>query len=254
MLPNIGFIDTYALMIVIGVIMSFVFLHLYYGKKRKSTLTTIELNALFAIIIGIVFANIFQNIYDYIDHPNSFSWSWGLTFYGGLIGGAGSFLLLYFFVFKKKYGSYLEELLIVAPSSIAIAHGIGRIGCFLAGCCYGKETNSWLGVYFPHVYEKVLPTNLFEAIFLILLASVLLFLAIKYRFKYNFAIYMISYGIWRFIIEYFRGDYRGSFIGNISPSQFWSIILVIGGIIYGLFTYFRNHRKNDALVDDNISK
>lgn len=249
MLPSIGFIDSYALMIVLGVLMCFVYLHIYYGKNRKSLITIIELNAIIAIIIGIIFANLFQNIYDFIDHPETFSWSWGLTFYGGLIGGVGGFLGAYYLYFKNKYGAYLKELLIVAPSMITIAHGFGRIGCFLAGCCYGKETTSWLGVKFPHLHEKVLPTNLYEAIFLIILSVILLLLAIKLHYKYNFSIYMISYGIFRFIIEYFRGDYRGSFIGGISPSQFWSIIILIGGIIYGILIYLINKKDNKILTN-----
>ena len=53
------------------------------------------------------------------------------------------------------------------------------------------------------------------------------------------SVYLISYGIWRFVIEYFRGDYRGSLIPGLSPSQFWSIVMVIGGVaIFFLYKYF----------------
>ena len=59
------------------------------------------------------------------------------------------------------------------------------------------------------------------------------------HFKYNISVYLISYGIWRFVIEYFRGDYRGSLIPGLSPSQFWSIVMVIGGVaIFFLYKYF----------------
>ena len=57
--------------------------------------------------------------------------------------------------------------------------------------------------------------------------------------KDTLAVYLVSYGIWRFVIEYFRADYRGDFIPGLSPSQFWSIIMVIGGIvIFFLYRYF----------------
>ncbi|MBQ2431188.1 MAG: prolipoprotein diacylglyceryl transferase, partial [Campylobacter sp.] len=56
-------------------------------------------------------------------------------------------------------------------------------------------------------------------------------------------IYLIAYGVWRFFIEFARGDYRGSFIPGLSPSQFWSIILVILGVAYLLFRLFYWNKK-----------
>ena len=53
------------------------------------------------------------------------------------------------------------------------------------------------------------------------------------------SIYLVSYGVWRFIIEYFRDDYRGELIPGLTPSQFWSIIMVIGGIaLFFIYRYF----------------
>jgi phosphatidylglycerol:prolipoprotein diacylglycerol transferase len=52
-------------------------------------------------------------------------------------------------------------------------------------------------------------------------------------------VYLVSYGIWRFVIEFFRDDHRGSLVGNLTPSQFWSIIMVVGGIAtFFLYRYF----------------
>ena len=55
-------------------------------------------------------------------------------------------------------------------------------------------------------------------------------LLFKFKFKYNMSLYLVSYGIWRFVIEYFRADYRGDFIPGLSPSQFWSIVMVLLGV------------------------
>ena len=132
-------------------------------------------------------------------------------------------------------------LLRIAPISITIAHGFGRIGCFFAGCCYGKETEAWYGIQFPGLHTKVIPTQLFEAIFLFVLSAAMIVLLFVVNFKYNMSLYLISYGIWRFVIEYFRGDYRGSFIPGLSPSQFWSIIMVIAGVaVFFIYRYFDN--------------
>ena len=68
--------------------------------------------------------------------------------------------------------------------------------------------------------------------------AVLTFLAFKYEFQYNMGIYLIAYGIFRFVNEFFRGDDRGQFVKGVSPSQFWSIIMVILGIGYILAIKF----------------
>lgn len=229
-----GFIDTYSVMILIGVLFCLWFLSLYLKKKNypKQAIYAIELNAIVAILVGVVTGLLFQNLYDFIEKGSAYTWTWAMTFYGGLIGGVASFLIGYFAILRRKHFPMVSELLVIAPSCICIAHGIGRIGCFLAGCCYGKETDAWYGVRFPGMDHKVIPTNLFEAIFLIALALLLLILALKEKGIFNFGIYMVAYGVWRFIVEFWRGDHRGEFIGNLSPSQFWSIVLFVGGVAY----------------------
>jgi phosphatidylglycerol:prolipoprotein diacylglycerol transferase len=77
-----------------------------------------------------------------------------------------SFILIYQFWVKKFYpNNSLLDLLPIAPPCITVAHGFGRIGCFLAGCCYGKVTDSIFGVTFPGMTHAVYPTQLFEALF-----------------------------------------------------------------------------------------
>ena len=70
-------------------------------------------------------------------------------------------------------------------------------------------------------------------------------------------LYLISYGIWRFVIEYFRADYRGDFIPGLSPSQFWSIIMVIGGIIvFFIYRYFdpKLNKENEQLETEKSAQ
>ena len=249
MLPTLGFIDMYTVFLIIGMVSALVLVEIYYRTNHfdKKVMTALELLTVVTIILGLGFANIFQNIYDLIQDPRHFHWSWNFTFYGGLIGGVAVFLLGYFLIIRRLYGPCLNEALKIAPAAIAVGHAFGRIGCFMHGCCYGKPTNSWLGIQFTTTVEKVYPTNLFEAIFLFILSGVLFLLAMKKLGKWCFPIYMMSYGVWRFFIEYLRGDYRGSFIPGLTPSQFWSIILFLGGVAY-LIVLIVLHRRGKRIV------
>ena len=127
----------------------------------------------------------------------------------------------------------MKEILKIAPAAICLGHGIGRLGCFLNGCCYGIETDAWFGVMFPGHSHKVVPTQLLEMTFLLLLAVLLFIFAVKNVTNYNFVIYMAGYGAFRFLIEFIRGDERGELPG-LSPSQYWCIVLVLGAVA----TYF----------------
>ena len=99
--------------------------------------------------------------------------------------------------------------------SVAIAQGFGRIGCFLAGCCYGRETQSALGVIFPQgslapAGVKLLPTQLFSSVGDFLIAGILIWFSSKSKTKGNTgALYLLLYGIGRFGIEFLRNDERG---------------------------------------------
>ena len=225
-----GVIDSYVVMIVVGVIAAFALVAFYFKYKKfsKKDILDVLICSSFAVAFGVVFALIFQAIYD-------LKWEWKLTFYGGLIGGVFGFLLTYFVFVKKDSTMRIDEVVKIAPAAITLAHGFGRIGCFLAGCCYGKETGTFLDIYFPILDKSVLPTQLYESIFLFILTGILLFLVFKKDFKYTFIVYLGSYSIWRFIIEFFRDDPRGGFIPFISPSQFWSIIIWISIIPLYMF-------------------
>ena len=165
------------------------------------------------------------------------------------------FLLIYFVVGRiRAKNDYLKSFFpltsCIAPA-IAVAHGFGRIGCLFAGCCHGRLTDSWLGIMMHGNmgYAKYVPTQLFEAIFLFSLCALLVIRALKAE-KYNFSIYLIAYGIWRFVIEYVRADYRGStFISFLTPSQLVAIILIAVGA--GLaFIEYKSAKKQVSDAED----
>lgn len=239
-------VHMYGIMVAIGILCAFVIL-LWILKKKQIEPKFIDFlfyNGLISIAAGFCFAALFQAIYDYISNPDAgFHFNGGLTFIGGLVGGVLSFLVIYC-IFRNKYTTRLYEVISIFPCSILIAHALGRIGCFFAGCCYGKETNSIFGIQFPGLTHPVHPTQLYEAAFLFLLCAVCVYLIVKRDFKYNMPLYLITYGIFRFLIEFIRGDERGSFIEVLTPSQFWSVVMIITGICV-LFVMQKNIRRKD---------
>ena len=152
----------------------------------------------------------------------------GFVFYGGVIFG-----ILTLYILAKKHKLNFLNFADIAALGIPLGHAFGRIGCFFYGCCYGKAINSKWGVLFPAEspagFEgvKVIPTQLYSAFFLVLIFIFLLIL--KKHKKFNGQIllsYGICYGIFRFIIEFYRGDPRGGFF-FLSTSQFIALIVII---------------------------
>ena len=246
----LGIFHLYGLMIAVGILACFGTLTLC-GKKFKieeKFIDFVYFNAIVAIALGFGAAALFQATYNYIENPADGFKFGGITFIGGLIGGIVSFLGGYA-IFRKRYQSRVTDILSIAPCCILIAHAFGRIGCFFAGCCHGPETDAWYGIYMYAsslgYKAKVVPTHLFEAIFLFALFAICFILLWKKKFRYNLSVYLIAYGIFRFGLEYVRADDRGSFIPGITPSQFWSILMVVSGI--GLIFLMRwLFKKRDA--------
>ncbi len=168
-----------------------------------------------------------------------------VTFIGGLIGGLAALILFIKYGYKES-NKDLRKILNTIITGVVIAHAIGRIGCFLAGCCYGIPTESFLGVNFPHGHSgdvSVYPTQLFESIFLFILF--ILLNKVKSFKNMEVEVYLIGYGTFRILNELLRGDDRGSIFGFIttqyntypSPSQYLSLIMV------GLGVYLLLKRK-----------
>ncbi len=246
----LGIFYMYGLMIAVGMLACFAVLY-YYGKKKNIEQRFIDFiffNAVIAIALGWGSATLFQATYNYIAHPEEgFNLGKGFTFIGGLIGGIISFLVGYF-LFRKKYKNRLIDIVSMAPCCILVAHAFGRVGCFCAGCCYGKPTDSFFGVVFPEKAHlgPVHPTQLYEAGFLFLLFAICFLLLMKKKFRHNLSVYLIAYGIFRFLIEYLRADSRGELLPGISPSQFWSILMVVAGVgVYFLLEYFYKKREKE---------
>lgn len=244
----LGLFHLYGLMIGVGILACFSILYLY-GKKEKieeSFMDFVFYNTIVAIALGFGAAALFQATYNYIENPEAgFDFGSGITFIGGLIGGVISFLVGYA-IFRKRFKTRLVDIISFIPCCILIAHAFGRVGCLFAGCCHGEKTTAWYGIFMHTVefgYAKVVPTQLFEALFLFALFAICFILVWKKKFKHNMSLYLIAYGIFRFLLEFLRADDRGQLLGVISPSQFWSLLMIVAGVaVYFLLEWLYKKR------------
>lgn len=248
----------YGLMIAVGILCCFWVLF-SYSKILSIPANYVDFifyDAIASIVIGFIGSAAWQGLFNYIDDIQNgkdavFSLTGGITAIGGLLTGALTFIIIAV-CFRKKYPYLLSKVVVVAPSCMTLAHAFGRLGCFFAGCCYGRPVEDgdlfgFLGVVFQpgstaystYGSKPLYPTQLFEAIFLFIIFGVTSYLLLKKRFRYSMPIYLASYGIWRFFIEFLRDDYRGSFLGTLTPSQTQSIFLVVLAIpAFFLIRYF----------------
>ena len=251
-----GGIDLYLVFLCVAVVAALIVFRIMADKlKMAAKLQNFCLyTGVGAIVFGYFSAVMFQAFYN-IKRDGQFviNANTGATFYGGLIGGAVFFLLIYFAVgqriFKnKEHIAGFFGVADAASCAIAIAHAFGRIGCLMAGCCYGKPTTSWVGIYMHNLGHKVIPLQLFEALFLAFL-FVYLFLRIKDKQTYCLQIYLCAYGVWRFVIEFVRNDYRGAtLIETVTPSQLTAIVMLIVGVM--LLVVQRNLQFVATAADD----
>lgn len=232
----------YGFMIALGILLC-VFMAMCRAKKYALNSEAILDIALIGVAAGFLGAKLLYVIVefpDFIKDPMSVLGSEGFVVYGGIIAGVLA-AIIYCRVKKYVFLSYFD----LAVPSIALAQGFGRIGCFLAGCCYGRVTDSWCGVTFPAgglapSGVKLIPTQLFSSAgdFIIMLVLIIYHKRAKHTGDVG-ALYMLLYGVGRFIIEYFRSDDRGG-VGALSTSQIISIVIVLGS-----FILFACNRKRD---------
>ncbi len=164
------------------------------------------------------------------------------VFYGGLIAAVA---VAFWYMWRHKMPLW-TTCDVFAPG-VALGHAVGRLGCLMAGCCYGRETHVPWAITFtnPAAHDNVgtplnvplHPTQLYESAAEALILVLLLVTEKRGRpfAGRTFWSYMVLYGISRFAIEFFRGDERGVVFGTVSTSQFISLVLVplaIGMLIY----------------------
>lgn len=230
----------YGLMIAIGVIAAYLTGE-YRAKKHGLEPEHVFNYVIWCVLGGFLGSKILffiTDIRNIIANPRSIlSLADGWVVYGGIIGGIFS-AMLYSKIKKLKFTAYFDLLI----PSVALAQGFGRIGCFLAGCCYGCETDSPIGITFHNSSYapngvSLLPTQLISSGLDFLHFLVLIWFAKRKKADGQVgAMYLILYSIGRFVLEFYRGDLNRGSVGSLSTSQFISIFTVIAGIALFIFT------------------
>jgi phosphatidylglycerol:prolipoprotein diacylglycerol transferase len=157
----------------------------------------------------------------------------GLVFYGGLFFAVGAGMLYC----RLKKNSISVVLDITAPS-IALGQSIGRIGCFLSGCCYGKPTSVPWAVNFPHLSHARHPTQIYES--LVTFAIFLILIRFRKRKTGNGQVawlYLVLYATARFLLEFVRGDNLPVLL-HLTISQVLSVFALIVALPLGYFLWY----------------
>lgn len=156
------------------------------------------------------------------------------VYYGGFLAGLG--MAAYLVWSQKLPGWKVADAF--APG-ITLGQSIGRLGCFAAGCCWGRPTTSWVGVEFTELAHEQVgvpigvhlhPTQVYESAVTLLIFVFLMWLRRRRAYPGQVVlIYILLYATARFIIEFYRGDWRG-WVGPLSTSQFIAVVLATGSL------------------------
>ena len=221
-----------------------------YDGREKEVSSTIAFWVMFCGILGARLAYVIADWGHYAGHPQEIFqvWEGGVIYYGGFIGASLSIIVLSIINRDKGKLSFYD----LAITPIPLGHALGRFGCYMNGCCYGSPTEGPFGVSYPRgsfPYTDqlqaeligadamkslpVYPVQLFEAGLNVLLFAVLFYIFNRRtRNGTNLAIYLMSYPIIRFSMEFMRGDARQTLGGSeLHIAQAISISLFIAGII-----------------------
>jgi phosphatidylglycerol:prolipoprotein diacylglycerol transferase len=151
----------------------------------------------------------------------------GFVFYGGFIAACVAT-----FVYTRLKRLPFWKIADVCGPSVALGHAFGRLGCFFNGCCYGKACSLPWAVRFPpgHITHNwtVHPTELYEATGnLAIFASLTMFYRRKRFDGQVWWLYVLSYGVLRFVIEFFRGDYETYYFGIFTIGHVIAAVMIV---------------------------
>lgn len=236
-------IHTYGVMIAIGIILC-VILGTYRAKKLEMKSEPVLDISILCVVTGFLGAKllfVLISLKQFLEDPLSVLGSSGFVVYGGIIVGVLA-AMIYCRVKKLQFFQYFDLL---APS-VSIAQAFGRLGCFFAGCCYGKETDLPIGVVFPEnsfapAGINLIPTQLISSAGDFAIMAVLILFSRKSKHTGDVgALYLMLYGIGRFFIEFLRTNEQGG-IGYFTTAQLISIVFVIASLLL----FWRNRRFGD---------
>lgn len=223
----------------------------HQGLSRHRTLDY----ALAIMIFGVVGARLFHVFFEYPDHYLEHPidvlllYQGGFVFYGGfLFAFLGGWLVITYH--KDNLRIWLDFFTPI----IAFGYSIGRIGCFLAGCCYGRASSLPWAVTFPVGVEApaniaLHPTQLYSSILGFLILILILFMEKRKVLPQGglFYVWLSLHSLSRLLVESFRGDWRGNTLLSWSLSSWISVVLVLASVI-GFYYCFQKYKAKDQPI------
>jgi phosphatidylglycerol:prolipoprotein diacylglycerol transferase len=229
-------IYAYGVLIALSILLGYLWIH-FKGKHLPKGSDAYLMGIFWIVATGFIGARLLYVIYfpDYfMAAPEKILLErGGLVWYGGLIGGTLAGIV---YVRLAKIPAMCFADVVTAPILIGLT--LGRIGCFLTGCCYGKPCILPWAVQFPVGHETyphwVHPTQLYESllvfILLLLIETIpLLKKSLQWPTGWKFSTFLMGYGLIRFVVEMFRADTIS--IGLFSASQWISLLSFMAGLI-----------------------
>ncbi len=243
---------TYGVLVATGVVLGLLYMRRQAPRAGLDPEKTWNMG-IYAILIALLLAKVWLVFSDwnyYMAHPREIlsvaTFQSGGTFYGGVVGAILT-IVLYAHFQKMPLLSVMDT----SAAALPLGHAIGRLGCFAAGCCYGKPTAVPWGVTFTNPTAAQIagtpldvhlhPTQLYESGAEFLNFLILVWLGGRQRFKGQLlGTYFLLYGAERGTIEFFRGDPGRTmlFHNSVSLMQLVSVAL----ILIGSFLWYRGLR------------
>ncbi len=260
-------LHTYGLMITIAFAAA-IFISIHRGKKvgiDPGRIWDLALIVLFTSLLGARLTYVFT-------HINEFKGNWlaiinpvqpdGRIGIAGmvLLGGVVAATIASIWYLKRKKQPVWQFADVIAPA-LALGIGIGRIGCFANGCCYGMPTDSWLGVVFPKgsvagsyfPNTPVLPTQLFSFAWGVILFTILMLAEKKWKTfdGFTFALFLIGYSIFRIAIDTVRYYEEADILIHTETIRItFSQAVSAGLIVFGVILFLTQKRKSqDGIID-----
>lgn len=237
-LPGLPFdLPTYGLMVALGFLAA-LWLAERLGRKAGFTPHVVQDTAVWACIAGLIGAKVALLI---IHPPTTWREALGTLFQGGVFYGgfAGAVGMVIFLCWKRRLDAQSLGDVLAAP--LALGHAFGRIGCFLAGCCFGSPCTAPWAVRYTDPESMPMqsgilplfglhPVQIYEALGNLALAGMALWMLRRRRFSGQVIwTYVAAYGALRFTVEHWRGDARGM-IGPFATSQAVGLAAIVLGL------------------------
>jgi phosphatidylglycerol:prolipoprotein diacylglycerol transferase len=255
-------IHTYGFMMALGVAFGLWFLYVQ-AKKQKLDAPRLLDAAFYILIVSIIGAKLVLLVGNFGYYTSSPRELFSLARSGGVFQGGLAFGVIFGFWYFWRHKIPAWKVADIIGPALALGHGFGRIGCFMAGCCYGSACKLPWGVIFTSSYSHELtgvplgverhPVQLYESALNFLNFLVLFLILRKKKFDGQvMSFYIMNYSVIRFFTEYFRGDHpadkyllRGATpLASLSYPQVFCIVGLVAGL--GLFLILKSRKRNVA--------